>query len=72
MHDPIIAEVRRIRRKMDKECGNDVERLADRLCVIQQEFSALVVAPVPCGRRGASAKARGAKSTPRIRHDPAT
>jgi hypothetical protein len=71
VRDPIIAAVRRVRQKLDKQCGNNVERLADRLCVVQQEFSALVIDRSAQTRRGAAVTTRDARTAAKTRHDPA-
>lgn len=42
-HDPIVAEVRRIREQIAAECGYDLRRLAERHRRIEEEWPGRLV-----------------------------
>lgn len=48
-NDPIVAEVRAIRKTIERSCGNDPKRFAERLRLLEGEYRARLVS-TPAGK----------------------
>ena len=54
--DPIVAEVRRVRREIEEECKGDFENIHVRALEVQQKFAGkLVLRPVTSTQEGEAA-----------------
>ena len=45
--DPLIDEVREVRRKLYEQSDNDVEKLCERLREIEEQYRSRIVRPAP-------------------------
>lgn len=51
--DEILEEVRRVRREIEEECGNDLRKVFAQAAKVQQEYAdRLVVAPLSLREEG--------------------
>ncbi len=45
--DPLIDEVREVRRKLSEQSDNDVEKLCERLREVEEQYRSRIVRPAP-------------------------
>ncbi|OGQ83637.1 MAG: hypothetical protein A2289_11240 [Deltaproteobacteria bacterium RIFOXYA12_FULL_58_15] len=52
LKDPIVEEIREVRRKIMQECDNDLDKLSERLMRVEEQHGGKVVhrKPVPLGK----------------------